>query len=531
MRCREAAGVPLAKAGCRVIENGEREELTMMMSRRQFLEASAMAGASLAVAPGRAPAFVRSRPVITHGVQSGDVAARSGVVWSRADRPSRMLVQVLGARRGRRPRWIEGPVLTDRTDFTGKVRLVGLEPGREVEYRVWLQDLRNPAVLSEPLEGSFRTAPADCRDVSFVWSADLAGQGWGINPELGGFRIFRSMAALRPDFFLCSGDTVYADNPLPETVVLPGGRIWRNVVTPAKTKVAESLDEFRGQFAYNLLDDNLRAFAARVPQLNQWDDHEVVNNWYPGEILDDPRYTERRVDVLAARARRAFFEWLPIGSRRVYRKVSYGPLLDLFLLDMRTYKDPNDANVYADPRRGLLGREQREWLKRELAASRATWKVIANDIPLGVVVPDGPTAHEGVAQGEPGAPLGRELEFADVLRFARRHRVGGIVLLTADVHYTAAHHYDPARAAFDDFDPFWEFVSGPLNAGGFGPNSLDATFGPQVEFARTPPAPNTSPADGYQFFGHVTIDSGSHVMTVRLREIDGQELFSVELRP
>jgi alkaline phosphatase D len=494
----------------------------MTLSRRQFLRNGAVAGAAVVAFPGRAPAFVRSRPVLTHGIQSGEVTPFSGVVWARADRPSRMLV----ARGGR---WIEGPILTDRTDFTGKLELGGLAPGREVGYRVALQDLRNPGVRSEPLAGSFRTAPLDRRDVSFVWSGDLAGQGWGINTDLGGYRIFEAMAALNPDFYLCSGDTVYADGPLAETVSLPGGRTWRNVVTPAKSKVAEALDEFRGQFAYNLLDDNLKAFAARVPQLNQWDDHEVHNNWYPGQILADDRYTEKNADVLAARARQAFFEWLPIGSPLIYRKVSHGPLLDVFLLDMRTYKDPNDSNVYADPTRGLLGAEQREWLKRELAASRATWKVIANDLPLGLVVPDGPVNFEGVAQGRPGAPLGRELEFAEVLRSAKRDGVRGIVLLTADVHYTAAHRYDPAKAAVGDFDPFWEFVSGPLNAGAFGPNALDPTFGPQPVFAATPPAPNTSPADGFQFFGQVQIDGYSRAMTVTLRDIDGNAVFTQRL--
>src|SRR5690606_37780937 len=109
---------------------------------------------------------------------------------------------------------------------------------------------------------------------------------------------------------------------------------------------------------------------------------------------------------------------------------------DLFVLDMWTYKDPNSDNVYADSRRGLLGRRQREWLIRELRASRATWKLIAIDLPLGLIVPDGATAQEGVAQGDHGAPLGRELEFAEVLRAAHRHNVTGIAFLTADVHYT-----------------------------------------------------------------------------------------------
>jgi alkaline phosphatase D len=389
---------------------------------------------------------------------------------------------------------------------------------------------------SEPAVGSFRTAPRKRRDVSFTWSGDLAGQGWGINPDIGGYRIFKTMAGLQPDFFLHSGDTIYADGPLTETVALPGGRTWRNVMTPAKSKVCETLDDFRGAFAYNYLDDNLRAFAAAVPQINQWDDHETHNNWYPGQILADDRYTEKRADVLSARAHQAFFEWLPIAPRqrdefgRIYRKISHGPLLDLFILDMRTYKDPNGTDVYPDPAIGMLGPAQRAWLKRELAASRATWKVIANDLPLGLVVPDTPGTFEGVSQGDNGPPKGRELEFAEVLRFAHQQGVSGIVFLTADVHYTSAHHYDPARAAVGDFTPFWEFVSGPLNAGAFGPNALDTTFGPQTVFSAAPPAANTSPADGFQFFGHVAIDGDTEAMTVTLYDLDGTSLFSAQLQ-
>ena len=66
----------------------------------------------------------------------------------------------------------------------------------------------------------------------------------------------------------------------------------------------------------------------------------------------------------------------------------------------------------------------------------------------------------------------------------KRHRVKNVVWITADVHYCAAHHYDPARAAFTDFDPFWEFVAGPIAAGTFGPNQLDGTFGPEVGFSK-----------------------------------------------
>src|SRR5439155_18313555 len=122
---------------------------------------------------------------------------------------------------------------------------------------------------------------------------------------------------------------------------------------------------------------------------------------------------------------------------------------------MRSYRGPNSPARQATlgPDSAILGLAQRTWLKAALRASRATWKVIASDMPLGLVVPDGPTDFEAVANGEGGAPLGRELEIADVLAFLKRERDANVVWLTADVHYAAAHHYDPARARFTGFDP------------------------------------------------------------------------------
>ena len=500
--------------------------MTTNWTRRRVLgttAAAALGTTALPVRPASAAFVPSGRPVLTHGVQSGEAAGDSALVWTRADRAGRMVVEVSDRPDFRYARMLRGPALTADTDFTGRVRLDRLHPGRRVHYRVRVT--ADHGRDSEPLTGSL-VIPDRHGDIRFVWTGDIAGQGWGINPDLGGMRIFEAMRRVRPDFYLCSGDTVYADGPITASVPLPDGRVWRNVTAPAKDKVAETLAEFRGQYAYNLVDANLTAFNAEVAQINQWDDHETRNNWYPGQVLDDARYTEKRVDVLAARAKQAFHEWLPVTPGPIYRKVSYGPLLDLFVLDMRTYKDPNDGNVYTDPTRGLLGAQQRAWLIRELARSRATWKVIANDLPLGLVVPDGPTAFEGVAQGAPGAPLGRELEFAEILRTAHRTGVTGIVLLTADVHYTAAHHYDPARAAVGDFTPFWEFVSGPANAGAFGPNTLDPTFGPEAVFVHAPPRANASPAEGYQHFGRVDIDTASRALTVRLCDATGAALWT-----
>jgi ABC transporter, phosphonate, periplasmic substrate-binding protein/PhoD-like phosphatase len=115
-----------------------------------------------------------------------------------------------------------------------------------------------------------------------------------------------------------------------------------------------------------------------------------------------------------------------------------------------------------------------QWLKRALLNSRATWKVIASDMPLGLQVPD-ILGFEAWANGD-GSALGRELELADLLQFIKYNAIKNVVWLTADVHYAAAHLYDPAQAQFTDFNPFWEFVAGPLHAGTFGPNKLDNTF-------------------------------------------------------
>ncbi|MEV4443518.1 alkaline phosphatase D family protein [Streptomyces sp. NPDC049577] len=509
------------------------------VGRRAVLRGSAAlaAGGALPLAAG-APALARSgRPSADWGVRTGDVTATSGLVWVRSDRRARMVVETSATESFRNARRWVGPVLGPDTDFTGTTALRGLPPGEQVHYRVLLADPDDPRRAGRPVCGTFRTAPAHRQDVRFVWSGDLAGQGWGINPDRGGYRIFERMRALRPDFFLCSGDNIYADNPIPATVALPDGGVWRNVTTEEKAKVAETLAEFRGAFRYNLLDDNLRRFNAEVPAVVQWDDHEVHNNWYPGQILDDARYTEKRTDVLAARSLRAFSEYFPLstlrpdGDGRVYRVLRHGPLLDVFVLDMRTFRNANSPGRQPDDAQGILGARQLAWLKRELSRSRAVWKVIASDMPLGLVVADGPANVEAIAQGDPGAPLGRELQIAELLRHIKHHRITGTLWLTADVHYTSAQHYEPERAAFQDFAPFWEFVSGPLNAGGFPAVRLDGTFGPRQVFVKAPATANVPPGQGSQFFGEVSIDADGGELTVRLRDEDGAVLFTKVLQP
>jgi alkaline phosphatase D len=493
------------------------------------------------------PAFLRaqsSRPRITHGIQSGDPASDSVLLWARGDRPSRMWVEVASDEKFSKVLYkFRGPHLLPGTDFTARHVATGLPSGADLHYRITLEDLTEGRAMSEPTTGHFRTAPSTPRNVRFLWSADMVGQGYGINPDLGGIQIFKNMLERQPDFFLNSGDTIYADGPLQSSWTPPEGGTWRNIATEAKSKVAETLDEYRGAYKYNLMDEHVLKFNSQVAQVWQWDDHEVLNNWSPGKDLrNDSKYTEKNIDVLVSRGSQAFREYAPMRinaneTERVYRKMSYGPLLDVFLLDMRTYRAANTHNRQESesPETVFLGQEQRDWLKRELKASRADWKVIAADMPLGLLVGDGKDTQgrsmfEASANG-PGPALGRELEIADLLRYMKREKIRNTIWLTADVHYTAAHYYNPAKATFTDFDPFWEFVSGPLNAGTFGPGQTDPTFGIEVVYANHPEKGkgNLSPKQGKQFFGEVEIDSKTRALTVTLRDLKGSNLYSKRL--
>ncbi len=508
------------------------------MHRREFLRLTA----ALPAVFGQAPAIVRAnRPGTPFGVAAGDAGAGRAVVWSRSDRAARMFVEYSTTERFGDPRKVRGPAAIESSDFTSRVVLTDLPPGQRIFYRVQYQDLSDLRAWSEPVVGSFATPASTPRDVTIAWSADTVGQGWGINPDWGGLKLYETMRRAQPDVFINAGDTIYADQPLVAEVKLDDGSVWKNVVTDAKSRVAESLGDFRGCYQYNLTDEHMRRFVAEVPQIVMWDDHEVCDNWYWERRKDtDQRYTEKSVAVLAARARQAFFEYNPLPQladdpERIYRSVSMGPLVEIFALDMRTFKGANGDNRQAnlDTSSAIIGAGQLAWLKAALKNSKAAWKIVAADLPLGMVVGDGPNRYEAVANGDPGAPLGRELEMAELLRYLKQQRVRNVVWITADVHYCAAHEYHPARAKFTDFDPFWEFVAGPLNAGTFGPNALDPTFGPEAKFIGIPKGMkgNRPPSEGFQFFGTLSASTKTRALTVRLCNLAGEVLYTKELAP
>ncbi|MFZ6756956.1 alkaline phosphatase D family protein [Undibacterium sp. Ji50W] len=524
-------------------------------SRRQFLRqatvgASTLLGGSSLPAFALSPAYITSdklRPQLPCGVMSGDITGNKAIIWSRTDRPARMLLEYASNETFKDARSISGPLALPGSDYTARMDLSGLPAGQRTFYRVRFQDLQNPSANSEPVQGSLLIPGGTARDIIFAFSGDEAGQGWGINEAFGGYRIYESMRRFQPDFFIHSGDQIYADGTIQAQVKLDDGSLWNNLVTPAKSKVAETLEDYRGNFAYNFLDANKRRFAAEVPFLVQWDDHEVRNNWYPGQQIGaaEKRYHERDLNALAQNSRRAMFEYNPYridenDPGRIYRMFNYGPMLEVFMLDERSYRGANSPNRQSrlDKDAAFLGKAQLQWMKQALLRSGSTWKVIASDMPISLVVPDlNPDVPQGTfeawANGDNGKPLGRELEIAELLKFIKQHNIKNVVWVTADVHYAAATYYSPGKASFTDFKPFWEFVGGPLNAGTFGPNEVDQTFGPDVRYVSVPKdlKQNRSPADLLQFFGIAKIDAKTKVMTVSLHDIDGKNLYKVDINP
>ena len=502
--------------------------MSRRVSRRDVLRASAASVLAGCARPGepRYAAPPVSTPELPWGVQSGDVTTNSAVIWCRSDRPARMMVDWALSERFDVVTRIRGPLVSIGGDLIGKVALSGLPGGTRIHYRVRFDD-------SPWCSGSFGTAPTDARDVLLAWSGDTNGQGWGIDPSRGGMPAYRTLLDRSPDVFVHCGDAIYADGPIPESVALEDGTVWRNLVDPAKVRVAETLADFRGAHLYPRRSAEVRALSAAVPHLGIWDDHEVRDNWFPGEHLTDERYRERSVDALAVPALRAWYDYTPtLRTPRgpMYRKMAWGPLVDVFLLDGRSYRSANEPAPSA-----FLGDVQAAWLLEALAASKATWKIIACDMPIGVGTWETGTtiarAFDGWANEDPGPPREREIELAGLLSGMRARGVKNVVWVTADVHYAAAHRFDPGRAAFKDFDPFWELIAGPMHATSFPQKATDATFGTEVVWSSANGDRLGSPATGDTSFGLLRIDGRTRTLTVSFVNGHGRDLHRLVLDP
>ncbi len=188
------------------------------------------------------------------------------------------------------------------------------------------------------------------------------------------------------------------------------------------------------------------------------------------------------VNLMYDNSLKAFYEYNPIADgTSIYRQQRFGKHLEVFFPDYRSFRDPNPDNSN-DKVAAMMGPEQCEWLKKALAESTATWKVISSHDPFGIVT--GGNGDFDSFGNQDARILGREFELMDVLSFIETEGITGVVSVTSDVHFTAHVNMHPDRAMgnFTAFKPLDEFVIGPIHAGSFGPNFMDTSFGAEYQY-------------------------------------------------
>ncbi|OLC64851.1 MAG: hypothetical protein AUH76_03710 [Candidatus Rokubacteria bacterium 13_1_40CM_4_67_11] len=434
-----------------------------------------------------AASVAAAAPVVLVAV--GDVTSTSAVLWVRGTGAGTVTVAYGAA--GAPPASTASVAVTPASDLTGQVTLSGLASGTRQAYRV-----QSNGVTAD---GEFVTAPppdAPAR-VRFVWSGDLGSVRF-CRPVEGGYKIFRAMAAAKPDFFLFVGDTIYADHRCGGPDVVAGADF-----------IATTLPGFHNKHRYNREDQAASVFYAATAVFPIWDDHEVRNDFSgPSE----PSMTM---------GRQAFLDYWPIARPteepgRLYRHFRWGRLLDVFILDTRQYRSSNrDPD---GPDKTMLGGVQRRWLLDGVTSSSATWKVIVSSVPLSV--PTGPSAaHDSWSNasifGVPEEhPTGFAVERDLILRTLRDRAIKNVIFIAADVHHAEVirHHPTPSFS-------FHEFIAGPLSATPGRPRPLDQGLSARSLFAR----------GGINNFGEITIEREG--LTVRIIDDDGGALFTHSIGP
>jgi len=355
-------------------------------------------GVTAASTASRAAASTPTRPSVSdyfrHGVASGDPLPDRVVLWTRVTPvpeatpgsgvgPDAAVTWQVATDAGFRKIVAKGMrVASAAGDHTVKVDARGLQPARWYYYRFTYGGATSPV-------GRTRTAPAP---------ASLPGNlRLGVvscaNLQAGWFSAYRHLAA-RDDLHavLHLGDYLYEYGP-GQYGYGPGNVDVRSH-QPAREMV--SLADYRQRHAQYKTDPDLQALHARYPFIVTWDDHEVANDaWRAGaenHSADEGDFLTRR-----ASAHRAYDEWMPArlegtaeagDGTRLFRRLQFGQLAELSLLDLRTYRDQQLAQPgpgVSDPDRTITGVEQLAWLKESLASGHSQWKLVGNPVMIAPV--------------------------------------------------------------------------------------------------------------------------------------------------
>ncbi|MEU6095500.1 alkaline phosphatase D family protein [Streptomyces sp. NPDC047079] len=353
--------------------------------RRSVVKAAAatavLAGPLAAALPARA---ATDAPAFLHGVASGDPLPDGILLWTRVT-PVAEAIPGSGLGPDTEVSWAVAKdkaftsivakgstTATAASDHTVKADIRGLEAATDYWFRFSAGGTDSPVART-------RTAPAADAAVSGLRFGVVSCANW----EAGYFSAYRHLAARNDlDAWLHLGDYIYEYGT--------GGYGTRGTVVRrhAPTHEILTLADYRIRHGKYKTDPDLQALHAKAPVVAIWDDHEFANDAWSGGAENHTEGAEGAWSARQAAARQAYFEWMPVRpaiAGTTYRRLRFGKLADLSLLDLRSFRSQQvkvGNGSVDDPDRTLTGRAQLDWLKAGLKASDTTWRLVGNSVMI-----------------------------------------------------------------------------------------------------------------------------------------------------
>ncbi|GGM72492.1 phosphodiesterase/alkaline phosphatase D [Longimycelium tulufanense] len=427
------------------------------LNRRTLLRATGATALGAAAATALPPEVLATEPhappqgqqrdtAFRHGVASGDPLPDSVLLWTRIS-PTPEAVPGSGVGPDVEVRWEVATDASFRTvvasgvtrtgpgrDHTVKVDVTGLAPATSYSYRFLFEGQLSPA-------GTTKTAPATDAALSRLRLGVVSCSNW----QAGHFAAYRYLAERGDlDAVVHLGDYIYEYAPGD----FPLGWSVRPHDPPHETI---TLADYRRRHAQYKTDPDLQRLHATCPLIATWDDHEVSNDaWADGAQNHTPG-TEGDYAARKLASHRAYFEWMPVRNAgdRIYRRLRFGRLAELSLLDLRSYRSQQTKPLNGDvdnPDRTITGREQMSWLLDGLLGTTAQWKLVGTSVMVSpVLVPPLPADLTGPLlellglPREGGAVLtdqwdGYAADRRRLLRALADNEVRDTVFLTGDIH-------------------------------------------------------------------------------------------------
>jgi alkaline phosphatase D len=454
-----------------------------MQTRRQFVARAGGVAATVLVPTGLAAPFASARPFkgghFPDGVISGDPTPKGISLWTRFDPsggPATGSVELeVAADKGFRKVVARKSITTGASkNHAVKARVSGLKPYEEYYYRFASKG-------ADSAVGRFRTAlPAGSKQpVNFAFfSCQDYTHGY--------YNALDVMAKGDYDFVVCLGDYIYAEayHSKAGGTGVRDDKIGReNPDNPSIVREAVTLADYRAKYELYRSDPALRRVHAEFPMVMLWDDHEVQDN-YAGKEPDGGLPPGKHFSAARKKAaRRAFFESMPAfpNGERLYRTLQFGSTVELFIMDQRSYRanQPCDDAVVApcadyDQPRDFLGRPQMDYIKNKLKASKAQWKVMANEVTIM------PTRVLGGANYTYDTWLGYPREREELLTHIRDQQIKDVVFVTGDIHTFIAGDVRTGDGASGD-TVATELVGGSITSQSLGETDLDAGGGATIK--------------------------------------------------